>query len=75
MCLHICLYSHEYPTDVLFALYSDQTDPYNRQPLALKDVVPETALRKRIEEWRAERRRKKVSPVTEDSTISEPKPE
>jgi len=41
-------------------LLSDPTDPFNRQPLKIEDVVTDDALRTRIEEWkeskRAERR-------------------
>ncbi len=31
---------------------SDQTDPFNRQPLTMDMVKPEDDLRKRIQEWR-----------------------
>ena len=34
---------------------SDQTDPFNRQPLSLDMVIPQTELKTKIEEWRAGR--------------------
>lgn len=37
-------------------LLSDPTDPFNKQPLAVADVVPNDALRREIEAWIAARR-------------------
>lgn len=37
-------------------LLSDQTDPFNRQPLNMGDLVPLPELRRRISEWRAQLR-------------------
>ncbi|KAI1088962.1 ubiquitin conjugation factor E4 [Rostrohypoxylon terebratum] len=36
-------------------LLSDPTDPFNRQPLKIDDVIPVDDLRERIMEWKAER--------------------
>lgn len=33
-------------------LLSDQTDPFNRAPLTLQEVIPATDLKKRIDEWK-----------------------
>eukprot|EP00054_Salpingoeca_dolichothecata_P022714 m.149553 g.149553 ORF g.149553 m.149553 type:complete len:911 (-) comp24434_c0_seq2:31-2763(-) len=38
-------------------LLSDPTDPFNRNPLQLEDVVPDDELKAKIEAWVAERRR------------------
>lgn len=35
-------------------LLSDPTDPFNRTPLKIEDVIPDTTLRARIEEWKAQ---------------------
>nr|POE85510.1 ubiquitin conjugation factor e4 [Quercus suber] len=35
-------------------LLSDPTDPFNRMPLRIEDVIPDTALKARIEEWKAQ---------------------
>ena len=35
-------------------LLSDPIDPFNRQPLQMVDVVPQTELREEIEAWRLE---------------------
>ena len=37
-------------------LHSDMSDPFNRQPLTLDMLVPNKNLRKRIEEWKANRK-------------------
>jgi ubiquitin conjugation factor E4 B len=37
-------------------LLSDPKDPYTRQPMVIEDVVPDVALKERIEGWKAERR-------------------
>jgi len=36
-------------------LLSDQSDPFNRAPLTMDQVEPETELRQRVEEWMASR--------------------
>ncbi|KAL4402675.1 Ubiquitin conjugation factor E4 [Malassezia pachydermatis] len=41
-------------------LLSDNTDPFNRMPLKLDDVVPDDELRERIQAWVAERRASKA---------------
>ena len=37
-------------------LLSDQTDPFNRSPLNLQDVIPATELKLEIENWKASKR-------------------
>ncbi|KAF9077770.1 ubiquitin elongating factor core-domain-containing protein [Rhodocollybia butyracea] len=37
-------------------LLSDTTDPFNRMPLAIEDVIPNTELKNQIEAWLVERR-------------------
>ncbi|KAF2759628.1 hypothetical protein EJ05DRAFT_304460 [Pseudovirgaria hyperparasitica] len=44
-------------------LLSDPTDPFNRAPLRIEDVVPDAALKARIEAWKAEKRQKRLDPV------------
>ncbi|CAF0773012.1 unnamed protein product [Adineta steineri] len=38
-------------------LLSDQTDPFNRNPLRMQDVIPQLELKQTIEQWKASRRR------------------
>jgi ubiquitin conjugation factor E4 B len=38
-------------------LLSDQTDPFNRNPLRMQEVIPQPELKQTIEEWKASRRR------------------
>lgn len=40
-------------------LLSDQTDPFNRSPLTMDQVRPNTELKERIQRWLAERRQQK----------------
>ncbi|CAG8606478.1 30901_t:CDS:10, partial [Racocetra persica] len=39
-------------------LLSDSTDPFNRMPLTIDQVIPNTELKKRIDDFRREKRRK-----------------
>ncbi|KUJ12075.1 uncharacterized protein LY89DRAFT_786216 [Mollisia scopiformis] len=39
-------------------LLSDPTDPFNRSPLKIEDVIPDTELKAKIDAWRAEMRQK-----------------
>lgn len=39
-------------------LLSDPTDPFNRSPLKIEDVIPDTDLKARIDLWRADMRQK-----------------
>ncbi len=41
---------------VCFVICSDQSDPFNRSPLTLQDVIPNPELKARIEEWKAMKR-------------------
>ncbi|XP_045464732.1 ubiquitin conjugation factor E4 A [Harmonia axyridis] len=43
-------------TTIARHLLSDQTDPFNRSPLSMDQVIPDTALANEIREWIAERR-------------------
>lgn len=36
-------------------LLSDQTDPFNRSPLTLQEVIPDTELKAKIEAWKEKR--------------------
>ena len=38
-------------------LLSDQNDPFNREPLSLDKVIPQTELKIEIENWMAEKRK------------------
>ncbi|XP_071484173.1 ubiquitin conjugation factor E4 A-like [Diadema antillarum] len=40
-------------------LLSDQIDPFNRKPLTMEEVIPNTELKKQIERWKLEQREKK----------------
>lgn len=40
----------------MFFCFSDQTDPFNRSPLNLQDVIPATELKLEIENWKASKR-------------------
>jgi len=39
-----------------FDISSDQTDPFNRNPLRMQDVIPQMELKQTIEQWKASRR-------------------
>ncbi|XP_076046927.1 ubiquitination factor E4A [Oratosquilla oratoria] len=39
-------------------LLSDQTDPFNRQPLTMEDVIPQKELSQRIQAWMKEKKSK-----------------
>lgn len=41
-------------------LLSDAHDPFNRQPLKIEDVIPDVDLKQRIQEFKAEARRKRA---------------
>lgn len=47
-------------------LLSDQTDPFNRSPLTMDKVKSNVDLKKKIEEWIAERKQKKSSTSSTD---------
>jgi len=38
-------------------LLSDQSDPFNRSPLTMEDVLPDLDLQKKIEQWMDERKK------------------
>jgi ubiquitin conjugation factor E4 B len=40
-------------------LLSDPTDPFNRTPLKIEDVIPDTDLKEKIEAWKRERKEEK----------------
>ncbi|CAB0002172.1 unnamed protein product [Nesidiocoris tenuis] len=48
-------------TTIARHLLSDQTDPFNRAPLNMNMVTPNTELKQRIEEWIAEKRNRSQS--------------
>lgn len=41
------------------SLHSDQTDPFNRSPLTMDQVRPNSELKERIHQWLAERKKEK----------------
>ncbi|CAF2484150.1 unnamed protein product [Rotaria sp. Silwood2] len=43
-------------TTIARHLLSDQTDPFNRNPLRMQDVIPQNELKQTIEQWKASRR-------------------
>ncbi|TIC23758.1 hypothetical protein E3Q12_01831 [Wallemia mellicola] len=45
-------------------LLSDNTDPFNRSPLTIDQVVPHTELKAEIDEWVAKRRQAKLDEMT-----------
>ncbi|WPG98285.1 ubiquitin conjugation factor e4 [Acrodontium crateriforme] len=42
-------------------LLSDPTDPFNRAPLKIEDVTPDTDLKNRIDAWKAERKSERAA--------------
>lgn len=52
-------------------LLSDQTDPFNRRPLKIEDVIPDTDLKARIDAWRAEMRLKAKAARAENMDTTE----
>ena len=49
-------------------LLGDPHDPFNRTPLKIEDVIPNTELREKINVWKEERRKKKEEPNVMDTT-------
>jgi len=35
----------------LVLIFSDEKDPFNRKPLTIKDLVPATELKEKINQW------------------------
>ncbi|KAL2383737.1 hypothetical protein RJ035_005598 [Blastomyces gilchristii] len=48
-------------------LLSDPNDPFNRSPLSIEDVIPDTEMKAKIEAFKAERKAAKVAAVTSSS--------
>ncbi|XP_070548264.1 ubiquitin conjugation factor E4 A-like [Ptychodera flava] len=46
-------------TTIARHLLSDQTDPFNRSPLSMEQVIPNTELKDKIDQWLAEHRKPK----------------
>jgi len=44
-------------------LLSDPHDPFNRMPLKIEDVVPDEDMKKRIEQFRADARQRKLDEI------------
>ncbi|MCJ1319959.1 Ubiquitin conjugation factor E4 [Xylographa vitiligo] len=42
-------------------LLSDPNDPFNRAPLKIEDVIPDTELKARIEAFKAEKKGKRLA--------------
>ncbi|KAL1981515.1 hypothetical protein VTN96DRAFT_2496 [Rasamsonia emersonii] len=51
-------------------LLSDPSDPFNRAPLKIEDVIPNTELKEKIEAFKAERRAAKKKAVSESMDTS-----
>ncbi|KAJ5907758.1 hypothetical protein N7495_000440 [Penicillium taxi] len=49
-------------------LLSDPHDPFNREPLKIEDVIPDTSLKAKIEAFKAEKRASKANTVNTSST-------
>ena len=45
--------------DVCVVCYSDQFDPFNRQPLTMDMLQPATELKQQIDSWLADNRKRK----------------
>lgn len=52
-------------------LLSDPKDPFNRAPLKIEDVVPNTELKDRIESWKREQREKFRQTKSEDVEMAD----
>ncbi len=48
-------------------LLSDQSDPFNRSPLTMEDVLPDDQLRERIHQWLAKMKKNKTTKEVSDS--------
>lgn len=42
-------------------LLSDQSDPFNRSPLTMEDVLPDLQLQERIQQWMLDEKKKQQS--------------
>jgi len=51
-------------------LLSDATDPFNRSPLSIDDVVPDLELKTKIETWIAEQRAKGMALDAPEVSVS-----
>lgn len=49
-------------------VHSDQTDPYNRSPLTLDQVIPNPELRLKIQDWIQSKRQSQPVPHCEGTT-------
>jgi ubiquitin conjugation factor E4 A len=47
-------------------LLSDQSDPFNRSPLTMEDILPDDELREKIHKWIAEMKKKAVVPPVDE---------
>ncbi|CAE6526367.1 unnamed protein product [Rhizoctonia solani] len=50
-------------------LLSDTTDPFNRSPLKIEEVVPDVELKSRIEAWLAERRGGRLREALDNAAV------
>ncbi|QRW20227.1 ubiquitin conjugation factor E4 [Rhizoctonia solani] len=50
-------------------LLSDTTDPFNRSPLKIEEVVPDVELKAKIETWLAERRDGRLKEALENAAV------
>ncbi|KAK2749637.1 hypothetical protein FQN57_005859 [Myotisia sp. PD_48] len=56
-------------------LLSDPNDPFNRAPLKIEDVVPDTALKAKIEEFKAEKKAAKLSALSSTADAMDTAPD
>ena len=52
-------------------LLSDPTDPFNRQPMKIEDVIEDTELRVKIEAFKAEARARRIKAIEESNAAEE----
>jgi ubiquitin conjugation factor E4 A len=50
-------------------LLSDQSDPFNRSPLTMEDILPDDELREKIQKWMAEMKNKAASSVRDNGRV------
>lgn len=53
-------------------LLSDQIDPFNRQPLTMEEVVPNTELKARITGWLEEKRTQRAAQAAQQAKEAAP---
>jgi len=57
---HQFIHKHDVYCDIIF-VSSDQSDPFNRQPLSMEMVEPAIELKQKIDAWIQEQRDKRAA--------------